>query len=112
MEKKKTMLEYLRNIYVPHDKMRMYDDLLRFIWESKGFRAIDKSDAHTSGVLVLCIEIKGKGNRATFSGYAVKRCDFGRIGEKYAEAYIYESTTHEGEVCRLLKKSNKVAIIL
>ena len=112
MEKKKAMLEYLRNIYVPRDKVRLYDDLCRFIWDSKGFRNIDKSDAHTIGVLVLCIEVKGKGSRATFSDYAIKRCDFGRVGDKYAEAYIYESTTHQGEVYRLLKQSNKVAIIL
>ena len=112
MEKKKTMLEYLSLIYVPRDKVSRYNDLLRFIWESKGFRSIEKTDAHATGVLVLCIEVKGKGSRATFSDYAVKRCDFGRVGEKYAEAYIYESTTHQGEVCRLLKESSKVAIIL
>lgn len=110
MEKKRErLMEFLKSLYVPKSELPKYQECLDFI-ESHELRDIEKSDERHAGLDLFMIKTAGRGKWASFKGFLLCKIDLNKVGEKYAEAYIYRPDIM-GYPQRVLRASSTFAIV-
>lgn len=78
---------------VKRSSQKEFDDLKELIAKHPAsFRRVNPSDSFSIGVPVLVIHSTGKGNRDRYlNAFEFANADFGIVGKRYADAYIYRS---------------------
>lgn len=109
MEKKERMFAYLSTLYIPKDQVEEYSDCCQFI-KRNDLRDVERFDEGKNGIDIIKINVRGKGKWASFAGYQILKADFNRIGDTYAEAYIYQDG-YRGFPQRVFRQSSTFAII-
>lgn len=110
LSKNEKMRIFLHSIYVPKGRAESWGDLIARIECIYNLRSVNKNDAGKSHYNALIIETKGDGKRETYQGWSVKYIDFNHVGDKYAEAYIYDADGN-GYPTRIYNDSPKIAIL-
>ena len=101
--------KWLKTLYVPKEYRESYDDL-SFLVKSGKARDFTRAD---TGLLIpiLMITIVGKGNRATYHGYAEMMADTGKLGDKMGEISVSPNALARGYPCRFKYESHKFLIL-
>lgn len=89
------ILSFLQSIYLPNNQtgaMRLLRNHLREGLYGEPYyktRLIEKTDAGRIRTRALWIKTKGDSKRKSFAGYELVQIDINKVGDKYAEVYIY-----------------------
>lgn len=89
------ILSFLESIYCPTAQIgnmrKLKNHLREGLYGTPYYKArkIQKEDEGKVRVKVLVIKTKGDSKRKAFEGFELLNCDFHRIGDKYAEIYLY-----------------------
>lgn len=79
------------------------------------YRKVNPNDSFRVGVPVLVIHTTGRGNRDRYyHGHEFQFADFGIVGKKFADAYIYRSldVDHHGYAKRFTIDSDQIIVCL
>lgn len=109
MDKKARLLTFLSTLYVPKGLTDDYSKCCDFI-RSHDLRDVERYDEHKIGIDIISIKTSGKGKWASYAGFAILKSDFNRIGDKYAEAYVYQPGYH-GFPQRVYREGSTFAIV-
>ena len=87
-DKRERMLEYMTTLYVSKELSPRYSECCDFI-RKHNLRDVELIDETQSGLDIIVIHIAGRGRWASFKDFSILKCDFNKVTNMFADAYVY-----------------------